>query len=165
MSAAVFHRRRLLSDWSALRGASRLRKGEAVGRDEQDGSRGRTQLLSSAAFIISIKKGPPRQADTEVCSDEEQYSRSIRCCETFCPLFSSAILSVFFFFFKWVAFSLGLTSSRQRGCRGSFLGTVWEVTGWRDQVGFSFQADGRKQGVFVPALLWGVNKNKRRDQW
>lgn len=98
MSAAVFHRRRLLSDWSALRGASRLRKGEGVGRDEQDGSRGRTQLLSSAAFIISIKKGPPRQADTEVCSDEEQYSRSIRCCETFCPLFSSAILSVFFSF-------------------------------------------------------------------
>lgn len=67
-------------------------------RDEQDGSRGRTQLLSSATFIISIKKGSPRQADTEVCIDEEQYSRSIRCCETFCPLLSSAILSVFLFY-------------------------------------------------------------------
>lgn len=68
-------------------------------RDEQDGSRGRTQLLSSATFIISIKKGPPRQADTEVCSDEEQYSRSIRCFETFCPLLSSAILKFFFLVF------------------------------------------------------------------
>ncbi len=29
-------------------------------------------------------------------------------------------------------------------------------------MGFSFQADGREQGVFVPALLWEVNKENNR---
>lgn len=28
-------------------------------------------------------------------------------------------------------------------------------------MGFSFQADGREQGVFVPALLWEVNKKQQ----
>lgn len=42
------------------------------------------------------------------------------------------------------------------GMLGLNPGNSWGVKG-RVQVVFSFQGGGRKQGVFVPALLWKVN--------
>lgn len=67
--------------------------------------------LSSLALRRSSLPG----ADTEVCTHDEHYSRRIRCCET------SSLLCTILSVFLWVAFSLGLTSSRQWGCWGSFL--------------------------------------------
>lgn len=75
---------------------------------------------------LALKGSSWSGADTEVGSDDKRYSQSIRCCEAFRPLLSSA-QSCQFVYLLFVTFNLGLTSSRQWGCWGSFLGTVWEV--------------------------------------
>lgn len=50
--------------------------------------------LSSATFIASIKKRKSSPGtDAEVCTDDERYSRIIRCCQSFSPLFTLGLIS------------------------------------------------------------------------
>lgn len=96
---------------------------------------------------LALKRSSSSGADTLVCTDEEQYSRSIRCCETLSSPPSICFLS---------RVQSGPHIQQAVGMFGLIPGNSFG--GKVGQMGFSFQADGREQGVFVPALLWKVNK-------
>lgn len=118
-----------------------FRKGRSW-RGKQGGSRGWMLHLLSATFITSIikKRSFSPETDTEVCTDEEHYSRTIRCCQSFSPLCSF-----------WASHPAAV------GMLVSFLEQFWRVWGLER---FSFQADGRDQGVAVLASLWKVNRKQ-----